>query len=149
MRMKPLMLLPLLLLSGCGGLDYMIEEYNSRFGIHDDRALYPGDIGYDEKDMIEPEYHVYTENSLNIPAPQVEGATYRWQLFRQVPDGGTGEAVMEQELTQKEKTAQTLIIYLPGRVKIGTYQLRLTVTVEGRTYVDTALVSVHAEVVGQ
>lgn len=143
MRMKPLMLLPLLLLSGCGGLDYMIEEYNSRFGIHDDRALYPGDIGYDEKDMIEPEYHVYysgDNHSLSVPAPAVKGATYLWQVFKNGQEWDmAGERTRSQQVLQWD---------IPSGLVNETFRLRLTLTVDGKTYVDEALVSVHKEVVG-
>ena len=128
-----------LLLAGCGGgMDYMIEEYNSRFGIHDDRILLvPGDLGYDENDMLEPEYHVDSTYTLNIPAPQVKGARYQWDLYK---DG-------KKVVTNHDGSYHTFQLYLPGNLGVGTYQLQLIVTVDGRTYKDVALVTVHTEIV--
>lgn len=134
-----LSLLALLLLAGCGGLDYMIEEYNSRFGIHDDRALYPGDMGYNEMDMIQEEYHVYATHTLNIPAPQVKGARYQWDLYKE------GKLVKADH----DGGHHTFQLYLPGNLGVGTYQLHLSVTVDGKEYKDMALVSVHVEEAGR
>ena len=128
-----------LVLAGCSGLDYMIEEYNSRFGIHEERLM-PGDLGYDQNDMIEPDYHVNEKHSLSIPAPQSKGATYLWEVFR-VQDGKV------VGLSDLEKEAQTFQIELSGRMTVGTYRLRLTMTVNGRSYVDEAMVTVHTDVV--
>lgn len=131
-----------LALSGCSGLDYMIEEYNSRFGIHDDRPMYPGDVGYDEKDMIEPGYHVYysgDNHSLSIPAPVVKDATYLWQVYK---DGS------EIQLDGKVSSGQIFLWDIPQNLVGEDFRLRITMTVAGKTYVDEALVSVHTEVVG-
>lgn len=133
-----LILLPLCLaLTGCSGLDYMIEEYNSRFGIHDDSVLLPGDPGYDEKDMLEEEYHVYRvgvdNHTLNISAPRVDGASYRWELYKD-------DQLVQQDYDSSHHTFQ--LLSLP---EVDTYQLRLTLTVDGKEYKDTALVTVHTE----
>lgn len=124
-----------LALSGCSGLDYMIEEYNSRFGIHDDQPMYPGDVGYNEADMLEWEYHVDASNTINIPAPQVEGASYQWDLFK---DGKLVKA-------DHDGSHHTFQLYLPGNLGVGTYQLTLILTVGDKVYKDTALVTVHTE----
>lgn len=138
-KLVPIIIVLNLLLTGCkGDIDYMIEEYNSRFGIHDDRILLvPGDLGYDENDMLEPEYHVDSTHTLNIPAPQVKGASYQWDLYK---DGKVVQA-------DHDGSHHTFQLYLPGNLGVGTYQLRLTVTVDGKEYRDTALVTVHTEIV--
>lgn len=129
-----------LVLAGCSGLDYMIEEYNSRFGIHDDsRKLVLGDLGYDQNDMLEAEYHVYATHTLNIPAPQVNGATYQWDLYQ------AGKLVQADH----DGAHHTFQLYLPGSLGEGTYKLHLTVTVNGKEYKDMALITVHTEEVGQ
>lgn len=138
-KIVPVIIALSLLLAGCGGgMDYMIEEYNSRFGIHDDRILLvPGDLGYDENDMLEPEYHVDSTYTLNIPAPQVKGARYQWDLYK---DGKVVQA-------DHDGSHHTFQLYLPENLGVGTYQLRLTVTVDGKECKDTALVTVHTEIV--
>ena len=137
-KIVPVIIALSLLLAGCGGgMDYMIEEYNSRFGIHDDRYRLLGDLGYDENDMLEPEYHVDSTHTLNIPAPQVKGASYQWDLYK---DGKVVQA-------DHDGSHHTFQLYLPGNLGVGTYQLRLTVTVDGKEYRDTALVTVHTEIV--
>ena len=137
-KIVPVIIALNLLLAGCGGgMDYMIEEYNSRFGIHDDRYRLLGDLGYDENDMLEPEYHVDSTHTLNIPAPQVKGASYQWDLYK---DGKVVQA-------DHDGSHHTFQLYLPGNLGVGTYQLRLTVTVDGKEYRDTALVTVHTEIV--
>ncbi len=137
-KLVPIIIVLNLLLTGCkGDIDYMIEEYNSRFGIHDDNYLLPGDLGYDENDMLEPEYHVDSTYTLNIPAPQVKGARYQWALYK---DGKVVQA-------DHDGSHHTFQLYLPGNLGVGTYQLRLTVTVDGKECKDTALITVHTEVV--
>lgn len=128
-------LLAVLALAGCSGLDYMIEEYNSRFGIHDDRPMYPGDIGYDEKDMIRLEdYHVETDHTLDIPAPRVQGASYQWDLY----ESGTGRLVK----TDYDGSHHTFQLYIQGNLGLGTYKLVLTLTVGDKVYRDEAWVTV-------
>ena len=137
-KIVPVIIALSLLLAGCGGgMDYMVEEYNSRFGIHDDRYRLLGDLGYDENDMLEPEYHVDSTHTLNIPVPQVKGASYQWDLYK---DGKVVQA-------DYDGSHHTFQLYLPGNLGVGTYQLRLTVTVDGKEYRDTALVTVHTEIV--
>lgn len=137
-KIVPVIIALSLLLAGCGGgMDYMIEEYNSRFGIHDDNYLVLGDLGYDERNMLEPEYHVDSTHTLNVPAPQVKGASYQWDLYK---DG-------KKVVTNHDGSYHTFQLYLPGNLGVGTYQLQLIVTVDGRTYKDVALVTVHTEIV--
>lgn len=133
-------ILLIILATGCSGdLDYMIEEYNSRFGIHDDRTLLlPGDINYDQRNMILEEYHVNVNASLNIPAPRVADANYKWQMYK----GGA-------EITSLSKTENGIeganFHLLERNLSEDTYILKLTVTVAGKTYTDSALVTVHNE----
>ena len=124
-----------LLLTGCrGDIDYMIEEYNSRFGIHDDQVwLLLGDLN----DMLKPEYHVNAPHTLNIPAPRVQGASYQWDLYK--------DGLVVQ--TDHDGSHHTFQLYLPGNLVVGTYQLHLIMTVDGRVYKDVALVTVHTETV--
>ena len=137
-KLVPIMMVLNLLLTGCkGDIDYMVEEYNSRFGIHDDRYRLLGDLGYDEKNMLESEYHVDSTHTLNVPAPQVKGASYQWDLYK---DG-------KKVVTNHDGSYHTFQLYLPGNLGVGTYQLQLIVTVDGRTYKDVALVTVHTEIV--
>ncbi len=126
-----------LLLTGCkGDIDYMIEEYNSRFGIHDDRLL-PGDLNYNQNNMLEDEYHVDYDHTLNIPAPRVYGATYLWEVRQ------NGQLVK----ADYDGSHYTFQLYLPGAGGLikGTYQLYLTMIVDGMVYTDRALVTVHEE----
>lgn len=124
-----------LLLTGCrGDIDYMIEEYNSRFGIHDDRLL-PGDLNYNQNNMLLDEYHVYYTHDFSIPAPQIKGATYRWELYQD-----------QQEIqTNLDTTHHHFHLYLLENLQVGTYVLYLTMTVDGKVYRDWAYVSVHMQ----
>lgn len=126
-----LILLPLLALTGCSGLDYMIEEYNSRFGIHDDRKMSLGEENFVASDMLEPQYIVRGDGSFGIPAPVGAGAIYEWQLL----DYQTGtERLVKGANTRVFEARVADLSLTPGTV----YVLKLKVTFKGKVYEDKA-----------
>ena len=136
--MRLLVMLPLLALTGCSGLDYMIEEYNSRFGIHDDSVLLPGDLGYDEKDMLPDSYNLDSDDTLNVSSVFMAGAVYKWTIR----DGETG---VEQKVPELETAGWEFHLYLPNTgLKEGIYRLSLELSVAGTIYRDTAELTISA-----
>ena len=123
-----------LLLAGCGGgMDYMIEEYNSRFGIHDDRKMGLGEEGFVASDMLEPEYTV-TKAGLSIPAPEVDGVQYEW-------------SILKPNTNEKEYTTKDIHLVLDWQdmknlLTIGTHIIHLKLTFNDTVYEDKALLFV-------
>ena len=130
-KLVPVIIVLNLLLTGCrGGIDYMVEEYNSRFGIHDDRKLNFGEENFVASDMLEAEYTV-TKSGLSIPAPKADGAQYEWFILKP----NTNE--------QEYMTTSTHLILDFQDIKTlltsGTHVIHLKVTFKDTVYEDKAL----------
>ena len=118
-----------LLLTGCrGDIDYMIEEYNSRFGIHDDRLLNQ----IDASEMLEPQYILREDGSFGIPAPV--GVVYEWRLSESQSSGT--EKLIKSSTEQEFKAYVVDLGLVPGTV----YVLKLKVTFHGNVYEDEAYI---------
>ena len=134
-KIVPVIIALSLLLAGCGGgMDYMIEEYNSRFGIHDDRKMALGEESFVVGDMLEPEYTI-TKAGLSIPAPEAEGALYEW-------------SILKPNTNEKEYTTRSTRLILDWQdmkslLTIGTHVIHLKVTVKDTVYEDKALLYVY------
>ncbi len=132
-KLVPIIIVLNLLLTGCkGDIDYMIEEYNSRFGIHDDNYLLPGDLGYDQESMLQDSYDFPSNAHINVYAPVVKGATYRWSIL----DDNTRTDV---GLTFPSSTDSHFHVYIPNSgLAVDAYILKLEVTIGEMKLVDTA-----------
>jgi hypothetical protein len=125
-KLIPKVFLLTLFLSGCrGDIDYMIEEYNSRFGIHDDRLINQ----IDASEMLAPQYILREDGSFGIPAPV--GAVYEWRLL----DYQSGTEKLIKSSTEQEFKAHVVDL---GLAPETVYILKLKVTFQGKVYEDEA-----------
>ena len=118
----------------------MLDDYNDNFTPnHEFTAPCPGDMDFDEKDMLMTEYYVSSDDTLNLFGPY-NSNSYEWILT----DPGNledPEGEVEYELFGGyTKYQREYVVYIPDSgLEIGkTYKLTLTVTdKEGVKYSDS------------
>lgn len=145
-RIGKLYFLLYMLLSIAGGLTLsscqnnvrgMLENTNQHFKTEEeqyDYSLIPGDEGFEETSMLNPEYYVGTRMSIVLTAPQA--AYYNWTLYslEKIENAvwvGADEVLRTEfafppGVDQYRQTFTMFIPEIPG-LKPGTYELVLQV----------------------
>mgnify|MGYP003413747858 FL=1 len=125
-------------------VDSMLEDYNSIFIVADsdesvivDESIPKlGDPDFDETEMLEFEYFVYTDGLISISGPY-NASSYEWKIY----DCDDLERTPIDVKTHNGSTlsTQSLIIYIPAaELQEGTYKISLTVTDnKGKKYRDS------------
>ena len=104
----------LFICSCSGGMQEMLDDYNSNFTPYEEENLLPGQ----EDSMLALIYHVPSSATLCLIAPEVSDAKYEWKITTK-----DNEEIMTI-------IGSRLILYIPNyEIKPGTYWLTLTVKI--------------------
>lgn len=108
----------LFICSCSGGMQEMLDDYNSNFTPYEEENLLPGQEGFEEESMLALIYHVPSSATLCLIAPELPDAKYEWKITTKNDD---------EIMTIN---GSKLILYIPNyEIKTGTYWLTLTVKI--------------------
>ena len=111
-------LFALFICSCSGGMQEMLDDYNSNFTPYEEENLLPGQDGFEEESMLALIYHVPSSATLCLIAPELPDAKYEWKITTK--DN-------EEIITI---IGSRLVLYIPNyEIKPGTYWLTLTVKI--------------------
>jgi len=125
-------------LSSCkNNIQPMLEKTNGHFATEEeqyDDSLNPGDEGFEESEMLNPEYYAGTRMTIVLSAP--EAAYYNWTLYSLektetavwvgVDEVLRTEFALPPEIDQYSQTFALYIPEIPG-LNPGTYEIKLEV----------------------
>ena len=101
-----------------GGMQEMLDDYNSNFTPYEEENLLPGQDGFKEDSMLALIYHVPSTSTLCLIAPELPDAKYEWKMTTK-----NNEEIMTIN-------GSRLVLYIPNyEIKPGTYWLTLNVKI--------------------
>jgi len=136
-----LLITSIFLFSSCNNsINTLLEDYNNNLNQNKDNNLNNfvpeiGDPDFEEKNMLDHEYFVYNDSTLDLTAPG-NGINYEWKFFDSKNDGIPIEVTPYKG---SSLTSQKLVLYIPtSQLEEKTYKVTLTVKdKEGNYYTDS------------
>jgi len=124
---------------GCGNMNAMVEDYNSKFTIvaEESGPPSPGDIDFVERDMLYDEYYVSSQDTLNLAAP-FNCDSYEWIMTdpEETYDKNIGPTEIPVVMFgDRDRSSREYVTYIPdsGLETGKTYKLLLRITTDGGT----------------
>jgi len=134
-------LLSLLFINCKTSVDTMISDYNQNFETptsskSDESSLLPGDMNFDQNQMLKNEYYIYEDASFVVSGP-ASCSSYEWIIIDVSDTNQTPIAVVTRP--GSSLTSKNFAIYVPesGLETGHTYKLTLTVMSGGKAYKDS------------